>query len=81
MDPQLLSDDFPPAFCARARPLVVPQVAARAVEALMRGDRTVIPGWQNKFFVHVLSPLVSGCHAAVDLEYRFSPEKNGRGQI
>lgn len=53
--------------------LLVPQVAARAVEALMRGDRTVITGWQNKLYVHVLAPLVSGRHAAVGLEYIFWP--------
>lgn len=35
------------------------QVAARSVEALMRGDRTVVPGWQNKLYVHLLAPLVS----------------------
>ncbi|CAM9354228.1 unnamed protein product [Ectocarpus fasciculatus] len=34
------------------------EVAARAVEALMRGDRTVVPGWQNKLYVHVLAPLL-----------------------
>lgn len=45
--------------------LTVPQVAARGVEALMRGDRTVITGWQNKAYVHVLVPLVSGHHAGV----------------
>lgn len=35
------------------------QVAAQGVEALMRGDRTVVPGWQNKLYVHVITPLVS----------------------
>ncbi|CAM9719584.1 unnamed protein product [Scytosiphon promiscuus] len=34
------------------------EVAARAVEALLRGDRTVVPGWQNKLYVHVLAPLL-----------------------
>lgn len=45
------------------------QVAARGVEALMRGDRTVITGWQNKLYVHVLAPLVSGRYAAVGVQY------------
>lgn len=35
------------------------QVAAKSVEALMRGDRTVVPGWPNKLYVHLLAPLVS----------------------
>lgn len=39
--------------------LLMVQVAARGVEALMRGDRTVVPGWQNKLYVHVLAPVVS----------------------
>ncbi|CAM9823883.1 unnamed protein product [Pylaiella littoralis] len=34
------------------------EVAARGVEALMRGDRTVVPGWQNKLYVHVLASLL-----------------------
>eukprot|EP00752_Nemacystus_decipiens_P002280 g2160.t2 len=34
------------------------EVAARSVEALMRGDRTVVPGWQNKLYVHLLAPLL-----------------------
>lgn len=40
------------------------QVAARSVEALMRGDRTMVPGWQNKLYVHFLAPLVSWLSAA-----------------
>ncbi|CAM9139519.1 unnamed protein product [Ascophyllum nodosum] len=34
------------------------EVAARAVEALMRGDRALIPGWINKLYVHAVGPLV-----------------------
>ncbi len=29
------------------------------MEALLRGDRIAVPGWQNKLYVHVLARLVS----------------------
>ncbi|CAM9791690.1 unnamed protein product [Choristocarpus tenellus] len=35
------------------------EVAGQSVEAMLRGDRLVVPGWPNKLYVHVLSPLVS----------------------
>ncbi|CAM9287234.1 unnamed protein product [Discosporangium mesarthrocarpum] len=34
------------------------EVAAQSVEAMLRGDRLVIPGWPNKLHVHVFAALL-----------------------
>ncbi|CAM9947623.1 unnamed protein product [Phaeothamnion confervicola] len=35
-----------------------PDVAQQTVDAALRGDPVVVPGWANKMYMHALAPLV-----------------------
>lgn len=54
-----------------------PDVASRAVRATLSGDAEVIPGWHNRVFLKVLSPILPQRLTASIAEISFTPLKLG----
>ncbi|GFH54830.1 hypothetical protein CTEN210_11307 [Chaetoceros tenuissimus] len=54
-----------------------PDVASRAVRAMLSGDAEVIPGWHNRLFLKVLSPILPQRLTASIAEISFAPLKLG----
>ena len=54
-----------------------PDVASRAVRAMLSGDAEVIPGWHNRVFLKVLSPILPQRVTASIAEISFNPFKFG----
>lgn len=54
-----------------------PDVAERGVRALLSGDAEVIPGWHNRLFLKILSPILPQRVTSSIVEFSFSPVKVG----
>lgn len=54
-----------------------PDVAERGVRALLSGDAEVIPGWHNRLFLKILSPILPQRVTSSIVEFSFSPLKVG----
>ena len=50
-----------------------PEVAQRGVRALFIADPEVCPGWQNRVFTKVLSPLLPQRLIPIVVGFSFSP--------
>ena len=58
-------------------PMKAPNVAARGVRALLTGDAEVIPGWHNRLFLKVLSPLLPQRLITSVVGFSFTPLQIG----
>jgi Short-chain dehydrogenases of various substrate specificities len=54
-----------------------PNVAARGVRALLSGDSEIIPGWHNRLFLKVFSPLLPPRLTTSIVGFSFSPFQFG----
>ena len=54
-------------------PMAAKDVASRGIRALLSGDAEVVPGWHNRAFVKLLTPMIpQRCSAAI-VEFFFNP--------
>ena len=54
-------------------PMKAKDVASRGIRALLSGDAEVVPGWHNRAFVKLVTPLIpQRCSAAI-VEFFFNP--------
>lgn len=58
-------------------PMTAQDVASRGINALLAGNSEVIPGWHNRFFLRVLSPLLPQRTTTKLVGFSFSPLKLG----
>ena len=58
-------------------PMKAPNVAARGVRALLTGDAEVIPGWHNRLFLKVLTPLLPQRMITSVVGFSFTPLQIG----
>lgn len=58
-------------------PMSTPNVAARGIRALLSGDSEIIPGWHNRLFLKVFSPLMPQRLTTSIVGFSFSPLKMG----
>lgn len=58
-------------------PMTAQDVASRGVNALLAGNSEVIPGWHNRLFLRVLSPLLPQRTTTKLVGFSFSPLKLG----
>lgn len=56
-------------------PMTAQDVASRGVNALLAGNSEVIPGWHNRLFLRVLSPLLPQRTTTKLVGFSFSPLK------
>jgi short-subunit dehydrogenase len=58
-------------------PMNSQNIAERSIRALLSGDSEVIPGWHNRVFLKILSPLIPQRLTSSVVGFSFSPLKVG----
>jgi len=58
-------------------PMKAPNVASRGVRALLTGDSEVIPGWHNRLFLKLFTPLLPQRLVTSVVGFSFSPLRIG----
>ncbi len=58
-------------------PMTAPDVASRGIRAMLLGDAEVIPGWHNRLFLKMLSPLLPQRISTSVVGFSFSPLRLG----
>jgi|AntRauTorckE5430_2_1112549.scaffolds.fasta_scaffold04379_2 hypothetical protein len=58
-------------------PMKAPNVASRGVRALLTGDAEVIPGWHNRLFLKIFTPLLPQRLVTSVVGFAFTPLQIG----
>jgi len=58
-------------------PMTAEDVASRSIQAVLSGDGEVIPGWHNRVFLKILSPLLPQRLTTSVVGFAFSPLRVG----
>ncbi len=58
-------------------PMTAPDVASRGIRAMLSGDAEVVPGWHNRLFLKILSPLLPQRINTSVVGFSFSPLRLG----
>lgn len=58
-------------------PMKAPNVASRGVRALLTGDSEVIPGWHNRLFLKIFTPLLPQRLVTSVVGFSFTPLRIG----